>query len=162
MNQPNTQGLARRPSIFPWPPIVVIVLWAWAIWSCAEHWRGNPNYSYGWVVPLLALGFALRRYLQLISTGAANLTSVSRKPIAVQVFIGLVFAGAVFFLEYSREQVWHPEIVLWSICLLAIISTIAILAVYGGTRLARTELFPVLFFLTAVPWPPRFEQPIVS
>src|SRR5205809_605024 len=24
------------------------------------------------------------------------------------------------------------------------------------------ELFPVLFFLTAVPWPPRFEQPITA
>ena len=20
--------------------------WIWAIWSCAEYWRGNPNYSY--------------------------------------------------------------------------------------------------------------------
>ena len=25
--------------------------WIWAIWSCAEYWRGNPNYSYGWIVP---------------------------------------------------------------------------------------------------------------
>src|SRR5207245_2044932 len=32
----------------------------------------------------------------------------------------------------------------------------------GGPVFARAELFPVLFFLTAVPWPPRFEQPIVS
>jgi exosortase len=162
MNQPITKGPARRIPIFPWPALVVIALWSWAIWSCAEPWRGNPNYSYGWVVPLLALGFALRRYLQLDSTGAAHPTLSSRIPIAAQIFIGIVFAGAVFFLEYSREQVWHPEIVLWSICLLAITSTIAILAACAGTRLARAELFPVLFFLTAVPWPPRFEQQIVS
>src|SRR5207245_10533355 len=32
----------------------------------------------------------------------------------------------------------------------------------GGPVFGRAELFPVLFFLTAVPWPPRFEQPIVS
>ena len=25
--------------------------WIWAIWSCAEYWRGNPNYSYGCAVP---------------------------------------------------------------------------------------------------------------
>jgi exosortase len=161
MTQSTTQELPRQSPIFPWPALVVIALWSWAIWSCAEHWRGNPNYSYGWLVPLLALGFALRRYLQLDST-SANPIPVFRAPIAVQIFIGLIFAGAIFSLEYSREQVWHPEIVLWSICLLAITSTIAILAVHGGTRLARAELFPVLFFLTAVPWPPRFEQPIVS
>jgi exosortase len=162
MNQSITQGPARRGLIFPWPALVVIALWSWTIWACAEHWRGNPNYSYGWVVPLLALGFALRRYLQLDSTGTGNKTLASRKPIAAQVLVGLVFAGVVFFLEYSREQIWHPEIVLWSICLLAITSTIALLAIYGSTRLARAELFPVLFFLTAVPWPPRFEQPIVN
>jgi exosortase len=162
MNQSITQEPARRGLIFPWPALVVIALWSWTIWACAEHWRGNPNYSYGWVVPLLALGFALRRYLQLDSTGTGNKTLASRKPIAAQVLVGLVFAGVVFFLEYSREQIWHPEIVLWSICLLAITSTIALLAIYGSTRLARAELFPVLFFLTAVPWPPRFEQPIVN
>jgi len=160
MNPPITQQPVCRRPILPWAALVIIALWSWVIWSCAEHWLGNPNYSYGWAVPLLALGFALRRYLQLDSTGAHNSTPLSSKPIAV--LVGFIFAGAVFFLEYSREQIWHPEIVLWSLCLLAIISTIAILAVYGGTRLARTELFPVLFFLTAVPWPPRFEQPIVS
>src|SRR5438132_5384741 len=47
----------------PWVTLLALALWAWAIWSCAEHWLGNPNYSYGWAVPPLALGFALRRYL---------------------------------------------------------------------------------------------------
>ncbi|PYK94019.1 MAG: hypothetical protein DME40_02655, partial [Verrucomicrobia bacterium] len=32
----------------------------------------------------------------------------------------------------------------------------------GGKTLLIAELFPVLFFLTAVPWPPRFEQPITA
>jgi exosortase/archaeosortase family protein len=32
----------------------------------------------------------------------------------------------------------------------------------GGKTLLLAELFPVLFFLTAVPWPPRFEQPITA
>src|SRR5947207_11532137 len=36
--------------------------WIWAIWSCAEYWRGNPNYSgYGWIVPVLSLTYAARR-----------------------------------------------------------------------------------------------------
>jgi exosortase len=57
---------------------------------------------------------------------------------------------------------WHPEIVLWLICLLAVTWTIVICHFRGGRVFARAELFPVLFFLTAVPWPPRFEQPIVN
>jgi exosortase len=79
-----------------------------------------------------------------------------------QIAIGWFAAAACFSLEYSRDQMWHPEIVLWLICLLAVTSTLAILRSHGGKTLARSELFPVFFFLTAVPWPPRFEQPIVS
>jgi exosortase len=161
MNDSIAQTRRGAPS-FPWVVLTVIDVWAWAIWSCAEHWRGNPNYSYGWAVPLLALGFAIRRYLHSGSPNCGSPNLAVHIPVAVQTFVGIAFAGLVFFLEYSREQIWHPEIALLSICLLAVISTIAILDFYGGQSLARAELFPVLFFLTAVPWPPRLEQPIVS
>src|SRR5207253_11458444 len=42
--------------------------------------------------------------------------------------------------------------------------TLTLLACWlaGGGTLLRAELFPILFFLTAVPWPPRFEQPITA
>ena len=40
-----------------WQVLLLVSIWIWAIWSCAEHWRGNPNYSYGWAVPPLAIGF---------------------------------------------------------------------------------------------------------
>jgi hypothetical protein len=68
----------------------------------------------------------------------------------------------VFLLEYAREQMWHPEIVLWTICVLTTLATLVILWMRGGFDLARAEAFPVLFFLTAVPWPPRIEQPITA
>src|SRR5258708_5146645 len=129
MNFLAAQAKPFKLSELPWAALLLLGIWIWAIWSCADHWQGNPNYSYGWAVPILATGFAIRRY---------------------------------FALEYSRDQMWHPEIVLWLICLLAVTSTIAVFRLCGGDALARSELFPVLFFLTAVPWPPRFEQPIVS
>ena len=59
------EGGVRLRVRLPWVTLFLTALWTWAIWSCAEHWRGNPNYSYGWAVPLLALGFGLRRYLLL-------------------------------------------------------------------------------------------------
>src|SRR6266403_493200 len=63
-----------RPSV-PWGAVVLVALWIWAIWSCAEHWRVNPNYSYGWAVPLLALGFGIRRYFMTASESADQLRS---------------------------------------------------------------------------------------
>src|SRR6266446_835186 len=154
--------ISRSARALPWPTFLLLGMWAWAVWSCAEHWQRNPNYSYGWAVPPLVLGFGLRRYWKLNHPRPPGSYLTERMPASIQILAALSFGGLVFLLEYSREQMWHPEIVLWAICLLTVTSTIAALGGLGGNDLARAEIFPVLFFLTAVPWPPRFEQPITS
>src|SRR5439155_16815685 len=53
-------------------------------------------------------------------------------------------------------------IVIWTIAFVPIILTLLVCWLAGGKTLLRAELFPILFFLTAVPWPPRFEQPITA
>ena len=143
----------------PWPTLFLITLWTWAIWSCAEHWRGNPNYSYGWVVPILSLGFGLRRYLRWHGP-----PPTAPKQRSGQIFFGVILALGLlgFLLEYAREAMWHPEVVLWTLCLLSTGLTLLVLHRFGGFSLVRSEVFPVLFFLTAVPWPPRLEQPLTS
>jgi exosortase len=157
-------GPRVRVPFLPWSTLLLAGLWTWAVWSCAEHWEGNPNYSYGWAVPLLAAGFVLRRYLVVARDGGIvpGPAPGTRLPGWLQFLLAVAFLGLVFLLEYSRDQMWHPEIVLWLICLLTVSATIAVFWVRGGRALARAELFPVLFFLSAVPWPPRFEQPVVS
>jgi exosortase len=149
----------RRRSWVPGPAFLLVALWTWGIWSCAEHWRGNPNYSYGWAVPLLALGFGLRRYLAWNGQPARVVPSARGSTVAITT---VLVAAVAFGLEYAREEMWHPEITLWSICLLVTFGTLAVLAGTGGVTLARVQAFPVLFFLTGVPWPPRFEQPLTA
>jgi len=134
--------------------------WIWAIWSCAEYWRGNPNYSYGWIVPLLSLTYAARRLLLAQSENIAR--SILAVPIWVIVFIGIVAGAIILGLEFAREQVLHPIIVIWTIAFVPVTLTLLACWLAGGRNLLRAELFPILFFLTAVPWPPRFEQPITA
>ena len=155
----QTVAVADQRLTVPWAALFLTAIWTWAIWSCAEHWRGNPNYSYGWAVPILGFCFAVRRYL-FLPEGRPARFSVD-KPVAVA-SVCLPLALVVFGLEYGRTQMWHPEIVLWTICLVAAALTLALFWWSGGAELARAELFPVLFFLTGVPWPPRLEQPLTS
>src|SRR3954462_668384 len=97
------------------PALLLVALWTWAIWSCAEHWRGNPNYSYGWAVPGLALGFGLRRFWRMNNKAFAP-ASPPPGAIGIALLLGLLALG----LEYAREDMWHPEMVLCSICLLCL------------------------------------------
>jgi exosortase len=150
----------RFGGIAPQVWLLLLAAWGWAIWSCAEYWRANTNYSYGWIVPVLALVYAARRLP--LSASERNQRLVVTPPIWLSVIFG-VFAGATICgLEFAREQVWHPMAVIWTIAFVPITLTFALCWLVGGTSLLCAELFPVLFFLTAVPWPPRFEQPITT
>jgi len=119
--------------------------WIWAIWSCAEYWRGNPNYSYGWIVPVLSLTYAARRLTLAKSENIARPTLAV--PIWLTVFFAIVAAAIIFGLEFAREQVWHPIIVIWAIAFVPITLTLLARCLAGGRNLLRAELFPILFSL---------------
>jgi exosortase len=139
---------------------LLLAAWTWAIWSCAEYWRANSNYSYGWIVPVLGLAFAARRLTLAQSENFAR--PILAVPIWLIVFFGIVATAVLFGLEFAREQVWHPIIVIWTIAFIPITFTLLVCWFAGGKTLLLAELFPILFFLTALPWPPRFEQPITA
>ena len=115
--------------------------WIWAIWSCGEYWRGNPNYSYGWIVPVLSLTYAARRLTLGQSENIAR--SILAAPIWVTVFIGIVAAALIFALEFAREQVLHPIIVIWAIAFVPITLT---LLVGGGKKFAARGIVPDFIF----------------
>src|SRR5438067_7492474 len=110
--------------------------------------------------PVLSLTYAARRLTLAKSENIARPTLAV--PIWGVVFIGIVAAAVIFGLEFAREQVWHPIIVIWAIAFVPITLTLFVCWLTGGKTLLLAELFPILFFLTAVPWPPRFEQPITA
>ncbi len=137
---------------------LVLALWAWAIWSCAEYWRGNPNYSYGWLVPVLGLVFFLRR---AAGVGGSTARDVSQPALGWVVGAGLATMAGVFALEFSRTQVWHFVVVIWLIAMLPVAATLWLLR-RQRSPLFTAAVFPLLFFLTAVPWPPRIEVPVTA
>jgi hypothetical protein len=89
---------------------LLLAAWIWAIWSCAEYWRGNPNYSYGWIVPVLSFAYAARRLTLAQSENIAR--PIFAVPVWLTVFFGIVAAAIIFGLEFAREQVWHPIIII--------------------------------------------------
>ena len=73
------------------------------------------------------------------------------------ILLGLLGLG----LEYARVAMWHPEIVLWSICLLCVCLTLLVFRLWSSVAFPG-GIISGPFFLTAVPWPPRIEQPLTA
>ncbi|HTH48266.1 MAG TPA: exosortase/archaeosortase family protein [Candidatus Limnocylindria bacterium] len=142
-----------------WPLIVLLGgLWAWAVAINAFFWETDPNYSYGWIVPLLLVFYLWKR----LGTRPEGFWSVSPSTTERRLNPWLLAlpALALFPIEVYRVEYHQSGIVLWVINLATVAVTLASAWWLGGRRLLWQVLFPVLFFLTAVPWPAKIATPI--
>lgn len=120
-------------------------------------WESDPQYAYGWLVPLLVAGLALKRWedrpspdreapsLALLSTCAALLAALM---LALLTPVSEAALG------------WRPVGLFAALSLVALILSLVCKA--GGLSWLRHFAFPVCFLLIAVPWPRNFEQSVMS
>ena len=122
-----------------------------AIWQMRYDWTYDETYHYGWtVLPLALYLFSLRwrdrplpgRMLSLEVLGTSWGVLAALYPLAWLVrganpewrLLGVVFAG------------------------MAVLTALLYLATHGGRNWLRHFAGPVLFFLTAIPWPSVLEK----
>jgi exosortase len=118
-------------------------------------WTINPQYYYGWFVPVLALGLFRLRWITRPAPAPSKAIQAS----------GLLAALALgILLPVRLVEEANPEwrLVLWAHALDVSVLTFCFLHYAGGWRWARHFAFPVLFLLVAVPWPVPFEQNVVQ
>lgn len=157
---PNAGLKAPSPGR-PWLlGILLAGFWTWAISICAGFWATDDNYSYGFIVPPLALLYLWRRLGNQPDSFWESLApnAGSSKP-----FPGwwlALPALAMFPVEVYRSEYHQSGIVLWAINGAAVGLTLASMLWIGGLRLVRVSAFPILFFLTSVPWPDRIAHPL--
>lgn len=144
-----------------WPFVLFLAaLWAWAIAGCADEWTHNPMYSYGWFVPFLMLFFAWRRIDE--RPGGVEPYEAGRPPAGARLLTVLFAVAAVLVLplEWYRQEVPDDRFNNWFVALAAVGFTLLAAGWFGGRALRWSMLFPVVFFLAAVPWPKRWETPV--
>lgn len=134
-----------------------LLFWGWACWICAGDWRFNPQYSYGWFVPLLCIYFLFENLKN------TRFSSVATVPCewcwrSVLAWVGFGFTF-VFLTEMARQE--KPELrpIMWVIALAAVGLTLYAARKTGGVALFKKVFFPSVFFLVAVPWPLVVEEP---
>jgi exosortase len=130
-------------------PCVLLVL------HLSSFWSVDPQYSYGYVVPFMAALFFWEKWktLPVGSTPAGK-----RLPL-----MGACIAAVLLALAWlAHEAVPDWSVVNWSFALLVVLYVLLLIAYWRGRSAALHLLFPVLFILTAVPWPQRLELALVQ
>jgi exosortase len=137
------------------------VLWAWSIMVCVPFWQTDDNYAYGWVVPFLMFFFLWRRLgAQPMSFWEDIGRGETGRQIKVAPWLLAIIGLGLFPLEVYREEYFQSGIVLWAINIAKVIFSLLGAWWLGGRSLMTLILFPVLFFLTAVPWPAKIAIPV--
>ncbi len=137
-----------------------VILWAWSIIVCIPFWELDPNYSYGWVVPFLMFFFLWRRLAEQTPEFWAEISRDDQRIRSrLSPWLLAVIGIGLFPLEVYRAEYHQSGIVLWGINLAKVFFSLLGAWWLGGRKLAVVMMFPVLFFLTAVPWPAKIAIP---
>jgi exosortase len=138
-----------------------VILWAWSIIVCIPFWELDPNYSYGWVVPFLMFFFLWRRLAEQPASFWAEISrDDERKRSKLSPWFLAVIGLSLFPLEVYRAEYHQSGIVLWGINLAKVFFSLLGAWWLGGRKLTILVMFPILFFLTAVPWPAKIAIPV--
>jgi exosortase len=144
----RTAGSFRRWWLLPFA-----VLWLLPCVGLAVHWKINPQYHFGWFVPLLALSAAWNRWRTRPVPGA---------PQPLGLGLATVLALAVFptWLFCQPNPDW--PLLNWLFTAEVAACTLGVVAAVGGWSWASHFFFPAVLIFTAVPWPDQIEAPVIQ
>jgi exosortase len=135
--------------------LVVGSLWLMLLDALHVEWTVNPQYTYGWYVPLL-VGFLL--FQRWRARPAPEASRVGFRFWMFVAALALVLLPARLIQEANPD--WRLNV--WLLAFDAIGLTLAVCYAVGGRAWLRHFAFPVVFFLVAVPWPTLIEAPLVQ
>lgn len=124
-----------------------------AVWGLADHWRLNPQYNYGWLVPVLAAYTAYERWKTRPAPGASMRAGMW----LACTFSALLLPMWLFILPNPAWPLLH-----WIFVAQVATITLGVVATLGGWSWLRHFSIPVLLMFTAVPWPDQIESPIMQ
>jgi exosortase len=130
------------------------LLYAWGslFYRLSKFWFVAEDYQYGWAAPVL-MAFTLYRRRKILPPACQPMGGPA--PFVAGLCACLMIPTRVI-LEANPD--WRAAI--WWSAGLTIVFTFAVLFDIGGLNFVRHFTFPVLFVLTAVPWPYRLESPL--
>lgn len=124
---------------------VVAGLYSPVMWRLVKQWYNDPDYSHGFLVPLLSA--------YLIWQRRDKLAEISRKPSNWGVLVVLGSLGLLFLGSLGAELFLTRVSIILTIC--------GLIVYFAGWALLRAMSFPLAFLLFAIPIPAIIYNEIV-
>ncbi len=136
------------------PGLAFGLLWLVLFSQVSGEWSVVPQYSYGWMVPVLGAWVFWNRW-----QGRPAPVPRPGGALAACLAVGLILALGPTRLVQEGNRDWR--LVSW--LLAGEVAGLCLLAAWwaGGTAWLTHLAFPILFPLVAVPWPSQIETPMV-
>jgi exosortase len=142
-----------------WPVAVTVLFfalfWAEVIKHLIPEWSFNPQYGYGWSVPLLTVYLLWQRWTRRPPAAPPHERTV---PFALIILSTLLFFPLRIIAQGNPD--WR--LVGWTLALSSVVTSLSFAFLTGGLPWLRHFAFPLCFFLIAVPWPVHFEQIVIQ
>jgi len=131
------------------------MVWWLAIRMLWMEWEVDPQYGYGFLVPILCGVLVVQRWRDRPRCGVPG-TSWLAGALAVPPLVYLLLVPP--FFEANPE--WRPLGMVGAFAA----TWVTLLAIYavGGRAWVRHFIFPVAFFLIAIPWPRNLEGAVMG
>jgi exosortase len=132
----------------------VAACWAFLFNELRGEWDVNPQYNYGYVVPLLGAMFLWRRWLERPSPspGGSRMAGI--------VAFGLLWLLLPMALIREANPEWR--LLYWAHGFLVLSLSLCLLHRAGGWNWVKFFAPPLVFMLIAIPWPMEWEQTIIQ
>jgi len=150
VKQPNSPSRNAPEGLLPLAAGLAAVWWL-AVRMLWNDWEIDPQYSYGFLVPILCAGLFLQRW-------ADRPVPQPPESMASNALLALLPLAFLALIQPFYEA--NPE---WRIpgmfgALSAVALSLILAHAMGGRPWLRHFFFPAAFFLIAVPWPRNAEE----
>jgi exosortase len=147
---------AAASTAVPWTAVLffgaLAAVWFGVFHVLSSEWEANPQYGYGWFVPLLGGGIFWNRWRTRPDPAPpGGLVGALLFLLLVPLLAAL--AGATLVGAANAE--WRY--IMWVLSLLAVALSFVLMALAGGWPLVWHMAFPIHFLLVCVPWPSKQE-----
>ena len=132
---------------------VFIIPWLLLVWHLSTFWLLDPQYSYGWVTPAIAVFFGWRQRQSFRPTNGGN-------PLVLAGAIGCILLIGLIWFVHDAVPDW--SVINWLFGIVVAGYLLLLVAYFWGGEAPKHFAFPILFILLAIPWPQRMELVLVQ